>query len=67
MTVTSRIPIERIIKPRSVAVIGASEDESKFGGRIMHNIVRHRYAGTLLPINPMRPTVLGHRAYKSIS
>ena len=67
MTAKPRIPIELILKPRSVAIIGASEDEGKFGGRIMHNIVRHRYEGTLLPINPIRRTVLGHRAYKSIS
>ena len=62
----ARLPIERIIKPRSVAIIGASEDEAKFGGRIMHNVVRHGYAGELLPINPNRATVLGRRAYPNI-
>ena len=61
-----RLPIERIIKPRSVAIIGASEDEAKFGGRIMHNVARHGYAGELLPINPNRETILGRRAYPNI-
>lgn len=62
-----RLPIERVIKPRSVAVIGASEDEAKFGGRIMHNVVRHGYAGRLLPINPGRATILGQKAYPNIA
>src|SRR6186997_1877706 len=62
----SRISVERIIKPNSVAIIGASEDEAKFGGRIMHNVVRHGYAGALLPINPNRETILGRRAYPDI-
>jgi len=62
-----RISIERIIKPHSVAIIGASEDEAKFGGRIMHNVVRHGYAGELLPINPGRETILGRRAYPNIA
>lgn len=62
----SRISIEQIIKPRSIAIIGASEDEAKFGGRIMHNVVRHGYAGELLPINPGRETILGRRAYPNI-
>ena len=61
-----RLPIARIIKPQSVAIIGASEDEGKFGGRIMHNVVRHGYAGELLPINPNRETILGRRAYPNI-
>lgn len=60
------IPIERIVKPQSLAIIGASEDIAKFGGRFMHNIVRHGYAGTLLPINPGRETILGLRAYPNI-
>ena len=61
-----RISIGHVIKPRSVAIIGASEDEAKFGGRIMRNVVRHGYAGDLLPINPHRESVLGHRAYAGI-
>lgn len=62
----SRISVERIIKPQSIAIIGASEDIAKFGGRFMHNVVRHGYAGTLLPINPGRETILGRRTYPNI-
>jgi acyl-CoA synthetase (NDP forming) len=65
--IAPRIKIERIIKPRSVAVIGASQDEAKFGGRIMANVLRHGYAGELVPINPNRDSIFGKRAYPSIA
>lgn len=61
-----RISVERIIKPQTLAIIGASEDIAKFGGRFMHNLVRHGYAGELIPINPGRETILGRRAYPNI-
>jgi acyl-CoA synthetase (NDP forming) len=61
-----RISIKRIIKPQSLAIIGASEDIGKFGGRFMHNVVRHGYAGELLPVNPGRETILGRRCYPNI-
>ncbi|MEO8441300.1 MAG: acetate--CoA ligase family protein [Betaproteobacteria bacterium] len=55
-----------VLNPRSVAVIGASESTDKFGGRVMHFIVKHGFKGTVLPINPGAPTVLGKRAYPRI-
>ncbi|MSP82970.1 MAG: CoA-binding protein [Alphaproteobacteria bacterium] len=57
--------VGRIVDPRSVAVIGASEDPRKFGGRVLRNILHHRFAGALYPINPNRPTLLGLPAYAS--
>jgi len=58
-----RTPFERLCRPRSIAVIGASEDRGKFGGRVMHQLVRHGFAGTLYPINPRRATVNGIPAF----
>jgi acetyl-CoA synthetase (ADP-forming) len=57
----------RLCRPRAIAVIGASEDQGKFGGRVMHQLSRHGYAGTLYPINPRRGTVNGLTAYPSVS
>ena len=59
--------IERILHPRSVAVFGASDSQDKFGGRIMHFLVRHGFEGEILPINLRRDTVLGRRAYPRIA
>ena len=58
--------IGRIVAPRSVAVIGASEDTGKFGGRVLHYLVKHGFPGTLLPINPNRATLRGLVAYPNI-
>jgi acetyl-CoA synthetase (ADP-forming) len=63
----SRVDVERILHPRSVAVFGASDSKDKFGGRIMHFLVRHGFAGDILPINPRRDEVLGRRAYPAIA
>ena len=62
-----RVDVERILHPRSVAVFGASDSTDKFGGRIMHFLVRHGFAGDILPINPRRDDVLGRRAYPAIA
>jgi acetyl-CoA synthetase (ADP-forming) len=63
----ARVDVERILHPRSVAVFGASDSKDKFGGRIMHFLVRHGFAGDILPINPRRQEVLGRRAYPAIA
>lgn len=60
------IDVTYLIEPRSVAVIGASEDYSKFGGRITHHLVEFGFEGEIYPINPKRDEVLGHRCYPSI-
>ena len=62
-----RVDVERILHPRSVAVFGASDSKDKFGGRIMHFLVRHGFAGEILPINPNRAEVVGRRAYPTIA
>lgn len=59
--------IDGLLRPRSVAVIGASEDLAKFGGRLLKNLVHHGFGGEIYPINPKRDTLLGHRCYPDIS
>ena len=66
-TPAPRLPVSRVIAPRSIALIGASESLEKFGGRILHNAMRHGYQGRLLPINPHRETLLGLKAYPSVA
>lgn len=63
---TPRLGPERILHPRSVAVLGASDSKDKFGGRIMHFLVRHGFAGEIYPINLRRAEVVGRKAYPSI-
>src|SRR6185503_8152897 len=63
----ARIDVDRILHPRSVAVFGASDTKDKFGGRIMHFLVRHGFEGEIYPINPRRAEVLGRPAYPTIA
>ncbi len=44
--------ISRLIKPRSVAVIGASADASKTAGRPVAYLQKHGFAGDIYPVNP---------------
>lgn len=59
-------PLKSILNPQSVAVIGASEDQSKFGGRLYKMLLKHRYRGQVYPINPSRDSLFGLPTYPSI-
>ncbi|MBN9405079.1 MAG: acetate--CoA ligase family protein [Burkholderiales bacterium] len=62
----SNLPLKTLLNPRSVAVIGASEDQTKFGGRLYKTLLQHQYAGAVYPINPGRDTLFGLKTYPSI-
>ncbi|MDR3455331.1 MAG: acetate--CoA ligase family protein [Rhodoferax sp.] len=44
--------ISRLLKPRSVAIIGASADASKTAGRPVSYLIKHGFAGDIYPVNP---------------
>ncbi len=44
--------IEKLIRPRSIAIIGASADFHKLNGRIMKFLIDHGYKGGIYPVNP---------------
>jgi len=58
--------IKSLLNPRSVAVIGASEDQTKFGGRLYKLLLQHQYDGEVYPINPARDTLFGLKTYASV-
>ncbi len=55
-----------LIKPRSVAVIGASRDSKKIGAQIVHNLVKAGYEGIIYPLNPKAETVQGIQAFAKV-
>ena len=63
----SRGPLEAIFAPRAVAVIGASEKAGSVGRSILWNLIGSPFGGTVYPVNPKRPNVLGIRSYPSIA
>ncbi|WP_454724862.1 MULTISPECIES: acetate--CoA ligase family protein [Cupriavidus] len=58
---------EALFRPRSVAVIGASDNPNKVGGRPLHYLNRFGFAGKIYPVNPGRAEIQGHRAYASVA
>ncbi|WP_338664895.1 acetate--CoA ligase family protein [Pararoseomonas sp. SCSIO 73927] len=56
-----------LLAPRSVAVIGASGDPTRIGGRPIASMLGRGYAGTILPVNPNRDRVQGLVAYPSVA
>lgn len=54
------------LNPRSVAIIGASDNIHKIGGRPIYYMQQHGFQGNVYPINPTRTEIQGHRAYGTL-
>jgi acyl-CoA synthetase (NDP forming) len=54
------------LNPRSVAVIGASDNPHKVGGRPILYLLRYGFRGAIYPVNPARSEVQGLKAYRAI-
>ena len=53
--------------PASLAFVGATEDLSKFGGRVMRSVLDFGFKGRVYPVNPRYSTLLGQPCYPNIS
>lgn len=62
-----RQPLESIFRPRSVAVIGATEKPGSVGRDVLWNLISSPFGGTVFPVNPNRRSVLGIRAYPNLA
>jgi acetyltransferase len=60
-------PLDAIFRPRSVAVVGATEREGSVGRTILWNLIRSPFGGTVYPVNPTRKAILGIRAAPSMT
>ena len=58
--------MNRIMKPKAVAVIGASDETGKIGNSVMKNLINGGYQGQIIPIHPKSAEIMGHKAYKSV-
>jgi acetyltransferase len=58
--------LDAFFNPRSVALVGASRDETKLGFAILRNVVESGYRGAVYPINPKADEVLGLKCYPSV-
>jgi acetyltransferase len=60
-------PLDVFFAPKTVAVVGATENPGSVGRTILWNLVTSPFGGTVFPVNPKRPSVLGVKAYASIT
>lgn len=58
--------MNRIMRPKAVAVIGASSENGKIGNSVMKNLINGGYQGKIYPIHPKDAEILGYKAYKSV-
>jgi acyl-CoA synthetase (NDP forming) len=59
--------IEAALRPRSIAIVGASADPEKIGGRPIKYMLREGYRGELFPVNAQRDQVQGLKAYRDVA
>ena len=62
-----RQQLDAVFRPEAVAVVGATDRPGSVGRTIMWNLVSSPFGGTVFPVNSRRPSVLGIKAYPSVS
>ncbi|MGZ3199857.1 MAG: acetate--CoA ligase family protein [Croceibacterium sp.] len=58
--------IDRLLRPKSVAVIGASDRHGALGATLLSNLVKYEFHGDIYPVNPKRDELLGLKVYHSV-
>jgi acetyltransferase len=59
--------LDALFKPRSVAIVGASNNPFSIGHIVMQNLLNHNFKGPIYPINPKSKSIKSFRAYPSVS
>ncbi|MGH8245178.1 MAG: acetate--CoA ligase family protein, partial [Gammaproteobacteria bacterium] len=63
---TRRANLRRLFKPSSVAVVGASDQAAKVGGRPLDLLRKYAFAGRVYPVNPKYGELFGYRCYADL-
>jgi acetate---CoA ligase (ADP-forming) len=58
---------QKLINPQSIVVIGGSDNIHSPGGRVLKNLIDHKYSGELFVVNPKQQTVQGINSYNDIN
>jgi acetyltransferase len=59
--------LDAIFTPKNVAVIGATENTGSVGRTLLWNLISSPFGGAVFPVNPKRASVLGIKAYPTVS
>ncbi|MCC7264291.1 MAG: acetate--CoA ligase family protein [Candidatus Latescibacteria bacterium] len=58
--------LKSLFEPNAIAVIGASRREGSVGHSVFKNLLMNGYTGTLYPINPKNPSIMGVKCHQSV-
>ncbi len=58
--------LDKIFKPKSIAVVGASSREGTIGYVMLNNLLRYNYRGKIYPINPKSESICNIKCYKNV-
>lgn len=59
--------LQALFNPRAIAIVGASDDVTKVGGRPLQFLLRYGYAGAVYPVNPKAEQVQGVPAHAELA
>ncbi len=59
--------LESLLCPKTVAVVGASQQPGKVGHEVLANLINSGFQGTIIPVNPKADEVLGRRCYHRLT
>ena len=65
--ILASLNLDSIFNPKSIALIGASDEEGSVGLILMKNLTETGYKGIVYPVNIHKPEILGKKAYTSVS
>jgi acetate---CoA ligase (ADP-forming) len=58
--------LDAILRPRSIAVVGASREKQTIGREILHNLIDYGFTGAVFPVNPHATSIHSIRSYPSL-
>ncbi|MBI2503147.1 MAG: CoA-binding protein [Candidatus Latescibacteria bacterium] len=58
--------LKALFEPGAIAVIGASRREGSVGHSVFRNLLMNGYTGTLYPVNPKQPSIMGVKCHQSV-
>lgn len=59
--------LDAILKPKSIAVVGASATPGKIGYTVVNNLIKDGYQGKIFPVNPTATEILGLKVYPTVN